>query len=98
MRVALGEIPEVAGVIVGDFSLAFWVDDGHLAMAGQNVGPLCRIVPMHLPNATGIEIQMRPRDIGSDGQTLRGDVPRPAAGRCLDGSLVERSRKRHGIT
>src|SRR5262245_28893429 len=95
--VAARKIPEVARSVVGDFGLALWIDHGHLAIPGEDVGPFRRVVPMHLPHAAGIEIKMRAGDVGRNGKAFGGDIARPAARGRLDRALVECGREGDGI-
>src|SRR5882757_8223011 len=94
---AFREIPEVARAEINDLGLAFGIDHRHLAMSLDEVSPLGGIVPMHFASATGIEEQMRAGNIGGDREPARGDFSRPATGRRLERSLVERRRKDDGI-
>src|SRR5258705_10447094 len=53
MRQAGGEIPEVSLFHVGDIRPAQFVESGDAARAVGHVSPLCKLVPVHFPNAAG---------------------------------------------
>ncbi len=55
MRQAGGEIPEVAFLHVGDIRSAQFVKSGDPASAVGHVGPLGKLVPVHLADATGCQ-------------------------------------------
>ena len=97
VAVTPGESPEIAGTKIDDLRQAVGVDHGHLAMALDDVGPLGRIVPVHLTGAAWIQEQMRAGDIGGNRESARSDLTRPAAGSGLDRPLVEGSRKNDGV-
>ena len=54
MGMPLGKIPEIPRCVVGYLSFTFWVDDGYLAMATQDVRPFGGVVPMHLSHTAGV--------------------------------------------
>src|SRR5258706_5910628 len=62
MRQAGGEIPEVAFLHVGDIGPPQFVEDGDPASAVGHVGPLGKLVPMHLPDAAGRQPHIDARD------------------------------------
>src|SRR5215510_1454851 len=89
VRVRRWKIPKITGTVVGNFSFTLRIDDGHLAMAGQNVRPFRGIVPVHLANPARVEIKVCAGDVGSNGERFGGDVAGPTTRGRLDGGLVQ---------
>src|SRR5215469_4382269 len=89
MAVSLREIPEITGAEIDDLELAFRVEDRDLAMAVDDVGPLRGIVPVHFAGAARVHEEMCAGDAGGEWQSARRYFAGPAAGRRLDGTLVE---------
>src|SRR5262245_66207700 len=83
VRVAFREVPEIARTIVCDFRFPLRINDGHLAMAPQDVRQLSRVVPMHLADTTRVQIQLGAGISVAYRQPLGRDVGSPPPGGCL---------------
>ena len=56
------------------------VDGGDARAAGEHVGPLGLLVPVHLADAARLEAHVDPGELGGDRQLAHRDLARPAAG------------------
>src|SRR6266404_5367198 len=79
MRQAGGEIPEVAFLHVGDIGPAQFVENGDPARAVSHVGPLGKLVPVHLPDAAGRQPHVDAGDGVRNREGVLRYLTRPAA-------------------